>query len=224
MNTATVAPPSARDARILWLILTVWLFDVVWASSSGVLQRLGQHFMPAFALLVALGIGLPVVAYLVWPIVRRSVDAIGLHRLTLLHIWRIPAALMFFHYGVRGELPTAFWVLAGVGDLLAGCFAATLLWAQPTLSRYRRIHLFGFADFVIAVGTGLTFTLLQDPRMALLTTLPMVLIPLFGVGLSGASHIIALRLIARASTAATINGLDGTRPQDGSKASVFPRP
>lgn len=93
-------------------------------------------------------------------------------------------------------MPTLFWMLAGVGDFLAGCYVATLLWRPPNHALYMRIHSFGFADFVIAVGTGLTFTLMQDPKMALLTTLPMALIPLFGVGLSGASHIVALHTLS----------------------------
>ena len=90
-----------------------------------------------------------------------------------MHVWRVPAAMLFFYYGLRGELPALFWILAGVGDLMAGSLAATLLWRPHSVALYRRIHVFGFIDFVVAVGTGLTFTLLQDPRMTLLTTLPM---------------------------------------------------
>jgi hypothetical protein len=172
---------------------------VVVAAESGALAALGRAFMPGYALLVALGIAMPVAVYFTVPSARRVVDAIGLHGLTLLHIWRIPAALLFFYYGLRGELPGPFWLLAGVGDLLAGLYAATLLWRPRTAANYFAVHQFGFTDFVVAVGTGLTFTLLQDPRMALLTTLPMALIPLFGVGLSGASHIVALSLVRRKS-------------------------
>jgi hypothetical protein len=164
---------------------------------SGALALLGKVFMPGYALLVAFGIAMPVALYFTLASARRVVDAVGLHRLTLLHVWRIPAALLFFYYGLRGELPGLFWLLAGVGDLLAGLYAVTLLWRPRTAANYRAVHLFGLTDFVVAVGTGLTFTLLQDPRMALLTTLPMALIPLFGVGLSGASHIIALSLLRR---------------------------
>ena len=58
-------------------------------------------------------------------------------------------------------------------------------------------HLFGFADFVVAVGTGLTLFLLNDSRMAGIQTLPMALIPFYGVGISGASHIIAFDLLRR---------------------------
>jgi hypothetical protein len=92
-------------------------------------------------------------------------------------------------------------VLAGLGDLLAGVNAATILWRPRTQARYRQIHRFGFADFVVAVGMGLTLTLLHDPRMALLRSLPMALIPLFGVGISGATHIFAFGLLRKVPAA-----------------------
>lgn len=190
---ATAAPATLPTTAMIAVAL--WLLAVVLAAQTGALAALGRAFMPGYAVLVALGIALPVAAYLVLPGVRRAVDAIGLHRLTLFHIWRIPAALLFFYFGLRGELPPLFWLLAGVGDLLAGLFAASMLWRPRTAANYRAVHRFGFADFLVAVGTGLAFTLLHDPRMALLTSLPMALIPLFGVGLSGASHIVALRLL-----------------------------
>lgn len=194
--TPTPTPTPHHHAGI-WAAIALWFIAVIGASTSGALGALGAWFMPGFAVLVALGIGLPVALYIWLPPVRRAVDAMGLHRLTLMHVWRIPAAMVFFYYGLRGELPPLFWILAGVGDLLAGSYAATLLWRKPSVPLYQKIHRFGFADFVSAVGTGLAFTLLQDPRMGLLTTLPMALIPLFGVGLSGASHIVALHMLAR---------------------------
>jgi hypothetical protein len=205
MFTSTSPVFSNRSIALLAAV-AIWAAVVIWASSTGLLQALGQSFMPGFAALVALGIGLPVGLYFTVSQVRRAVDEIGLYRLTLMHIWRIPAALVFFYYGVRGELPPLFWLLAGMGDLLAGCFAATLLWRKRTTALYRRIHVFGFFDFVTAVGTGLAFTLMQDPRMTLLTTLPMALIPLFGVGLSGASHIVALSLLTPGDSAARRSG------------------
>jgi hypothetical protein len=202
MNTLSA---TRRDvAGHTWILPTAvlaWLIAVVGASLSGALGALAEAFMPAYAALVAVGIAAPVAAHFAVGPVRRAIDAVGLRWLTLMHVWRIPAALVFFWYGALGELPTLFWVLAGAGDLLAGCSAATLWWRAPTPERLLRIHVFGFTDFVVAVGTGLTFTLLGDPRMALLTTLPMALIPLFGVGLSGASHIVALHALSRARAA-----------------------
>jgi hypothetical protein len=192
MNVST-HPFSKSRHPLIWLavIVIAWLLLVVWAAQGGALASLAKIHMPAYAMLVALGIVLPVVAYFNSSFIRSMIDAVGLHRLTLMHIWRIPAALVFFYYGMQNALPPLFWILAGVGDFLAGCLAMTMFWRTRSEANYRQFHLFGFADFVSAVGTGLTFTLLEDPRMVLLTTLPMALIPLFGVGLSGASHIIA---------------------------------
>ena len=117
----------------------------------------------------------------------------------LMHAWRIPAALLFFWYGFQEKLPPLFWVLAGTGDLIAGSYAVYLAFKPETVERYRSFHRFGFADFIVAVGTGLTYTLLQDPKMALVTVLPMALIPLFGVGISGATHLIAFDMLRRGS-------------------------
>lgn len=64
-------------------------------------------------------------------------------------------------------------------------------------TRYLVFEIFGFADFVAAVGTGLTMFLLHDPRMASIQTLPLALIPFYGVGISGASHIMAFGLLRR---------------------------
>jgi len=191
MTSIAQGRPTPIPAGIT-LATAAWGAAVVAASSSGALDALGRAFMPAYALLVALGIAVPTALYFAKPTVRRTVDAIGLRRLTLFHVWRIPAGALFLYCGASGGLPLLFAIVAGIGDILAGIGAATLVGREATRAHLRRIHVFGFADFITAVGTGLTFTLLGNPLMATLTTLPMALIPLFGVGLSGASHIIAL--------------------------------
>ncbi len=198
MSNTTQSSPGTSQHGLLIAVVS-WGALVIAASATGVLGALGQHFMPGFAILVVIGIVVPTVSYFSFPSVRHAVDAIGLRRLTLFHVWRIPAGGLFLYYASSGELPLLFGLIAGVGDVLAGLGAATLLKRQATETQLRRIHLFGFADFITAVGTGLTFTLMNDPLMVTLTTLPMALIPLFGVGLSGASHIIVLSQLKRRS-------------------------
>jgi hypothetical protein len=114
-----------------------------------------------------------------------------------IHIWRIAAALVFFWYGAHDLLPEAFVRNAGWGDLIAGLLALGVTLLPKTRNRYLVFHLFGFADFVVAVGTGLTYFLLNDPRMSRIQTLPMALTPFYGVGISGASHIMAFDLLRR---------------------------
>jgi hypothetical protein len=183
-----------RTGRQLGLVALVWALAVVVASWSGTLAALP---LPAIAALVAAGILLPTGAYYLSQRLQQWVARQGHRRLVLLHTWRVPAALVFFAYGAAGELPPLFWLLAGTGDFIAGVLAWHTARRPLTMAALRRFHAFGFADFVVAVGTGLSFTLLQDPRMIALTTLPMALIPLFGVGLSGAAHIVAFDRMRR---------------------------
>lgn len=185
---------------ILPAVIAAWGFAVAAAAQGGHLEGIGPIY---YGSLVAAGIVAPFVVYTVTPAVQRYFERLGVYPLTVLHVWRIPAALAFFWYGAQNELPPAFWILAGIGDLLAGLYALPLLKGPASDDIYFRIHRFGFADFVVAVGTGLLFTLLNDPRMATIRELPMVLIPLFGVGISGASHLIAFDLLRRKRAGAT---------------------
>ena len=91
---------------------------------------------------------------------------------------------------------------AAWGDLLAGLAAplvilgAARLSARSKVRAYLAFHLFSFGDFVLAVGTGLTLTVLGDPLMDTLLNTPMALVPLWGVPITGAISLLALhRLI-----------------------------
>ena len=53
-------------------------------------------------------------------------------------------------------------------------------------------HIIGLADFLLAVGTGLALTLVGTPLMSNIAAYPVVLIPLLGVPVSGAMHVMAL--------------------------------
>ncbi len=183
-----------RLILLLWATAATWLAAVVIAAETGLLPRLYQ---PLIAAIVAATIVLPTLWYFTSVNLRRVVEGIGHRRIMILHAWRVPAALMFFWYGTQGLLPPLFWILAGVGDLIAGSYAIYLAFKPEKAARYLSFHRFGFADFVIAVGTGLTFTLLQDPRMAPIAILPLALIPLFGVGISGATHLMAFDMLRR---------------------------
>ena len=50
---------------------------------------------------------------------------------------------------------------------------------------------------MVAVGTGLTFTVLGDPLMRTLLDTPMALIPLWGVPITGAISLLALHRLLK---------------------------
>ncbi|QAY96288.1 permease [Methylovirgula ligni] len=166
------------------------------AAETGVYRALPPLLL---APIIALGIVVPIIVYAISDGFRAYIEAIGLRPLTAFHIWRIGAALLFFWYGAHNLLPETFVQNAGWGDFIAGFLALGVLLLPESRNRYLAFHIFGFADFVLAVGTGLTFFLLNDPRMSAIQTLPMALIVLYGVGISGASHIMAFDLLRRGS-------------------------
>jgi hypothetical protein len=172
----------------------------IWGISVGISSYFGLFStfpLPWFALLVAIGITAPIAIYYGNSTFRAYVQGLHLNYLTVFHLWRIPAALVFFYYGSQHLLPETFVRNAAWGDLFAGLLVVPVLMLPSHRWQYWAFHLFGMTDFVIAVGTGLTFSLLQVPMMDTVTTYPVALIPLFGVGISGASHIMALDLLAR---------------------------
>jgi hypothetical protein len=140
---------------------------------------------------------LPFVAYFSFSGFRRYIEAIGLRKLTAFHIWRTPAALLIFWYGAHDWLPEAFVRNAGWGDLGAGVFALIVILLPESRGRYLAFHLYGLADLALALGAGMTLTVHGDPRMAGILTLPMALIPLYAVGILGATHPMAFDLLRR---------------------------
>lgn len=183
-----------RGTRLLLTIVAIWGVGVATASATGLYGALPPLLL---APIIALGIIVPSIIYGISKGFRAYIEAIGLRPLTVFHIWRIGAALLFFWYGVHGLLPKIFVQIAGWGDLIAGLLALGITMLPESRTRYLVFEIFGFADFVAAVGTGLTMFLLHDPLMANIRTLPMALIPLYGVGISGASHIMAFDLLRR---------------------------
>ena len=194
MTDTFVSSSSMRIERRIATTLLIWLAAVATAAGLGLLAEIP---LPLFGGLVALGIVLPTTTYFALPALRRWAERVGIRALTLLHVWRIPAALVFFEYGAAGLLPAEFVRNAAWGDLAAGTLAALAFTLPEWRAKYWAVHLFGFADFVLAVGTGLLLSLMAVPLMANIATFPIVFIPLFGVGLSGAAHIIALDLLRR---------------------------
>jgi hypothetical protein len=183
-----------RGTRVLLIALAIWGVAVVVAAETGAYKAI---YPLVLAPIIALGIVAPVIVYAMSKGFREYIEAIGLRPLTVFHIWRIGTALLFFWYGAHDLLPQVFVQIAGWGDLIAGLLALGVTLMPENRTRYLVFEIFGFADFVAAVGTGLAMFLLHDPRMAGIQTLPMALIPFYGVGISGASHIMAFDLLRR---------------------------
>ncbi len=195
------APDHVRVQRRLALALGLWGGIAFLLAASGVTKRLPTRLLPVPILL---GITGPLLVYARSRAFRDYIHALDMRgMLTLFNVWRIPAALAFFIYGARGKLPAIFVRNAAWGDMIAGILApAVAIWSARRASdhpeAFMGFHLFSITDFMVAVGTGFVFSLRNDRRMSMLKVLPMALIPLFGVPVTGAFSLMALhRLLTR---------------------------
>lgn len=96
------------------------------------------------------------------------------------------------HYGSQQLLPEQFAINAGYGDLAIGFLVPIVLMLPQGTNKYIAFHIFSLLDFMLAVGTGLTFTILSVPLMENIATFPIVLIPFFGVPITGAGSVMAI--------------------------------
>jgi hypothetical protein len=171
------------------LVLIVWFAGVAVLTYAQILK-----LMPtiAFGVLVAGTIIGLLILYFKSRKLRDYISSLSYKNLTLLNIWRIPAGLMFLYYGSQNWLPETFVFNAGYGDILVGLITPLILFLPESVSKYVAFHVFGLLDFMIAVGTGITMTILQVPLMENIAGFPIALIPLFGVPITGLLHVAVL--------------------------------
>lgn len=184
--------------QVLLAILMVWAAAVSAAAMAGWLAAMPTIGVPT---ITTLGITLPMIAYATMPSLRRWFETVGLKRLTAFHIWRIAAAGLFFTVGTKGFLPPTLVRDGGTGDLLAGIFALIAVVLPFARWRYWGVHLFGAADLIVAMGTGIYFSFTDPASMANIRLLPFALIPMFGVAVTFTAHLIAFDLLRKGRVA-----------------------
>lgn len=183
-----------RGARELALGFGTYAVLVVTLVATGAYAAIDTNFFTLTVIAATLAL---VAGYFASPAIRALAARLGPHGLAYFHVWRIPAGLAFLHYGAQSWLPETFTQRAGWGDVVAGGLAALLLLLPRSTKLVTGFHLVGFADLVLAVGTGIALTALAPASMGNIATLPIALIPLIGVPISAASHVAAFDLLRR---------------------------
>ena len=194
MTLTTEHPTSGiwDGARTLLIGFGSYTAIVVTLTATGTFSAMSTNVFAAVIALATIGLSL---SYFLVPGIRRLAEALGPYGLASFHVWRVLAALTFLSYGAQGLLPMTFVNLAGWGDMLAGVLAALVFLLPRNPKTIAGFHVIGFADFIVAVGTGLVLNAIDPTAMAHIQLLPVALIPLVGVPLSGATHIAALHMI-----------------------------
>ena len=176
-------PPLIRVAFWAWLLTAVAAGRLHW------LQRLP---LPAVQGILFALTALLILAYRSIAPFRAWVDHLDLRSLVLLHVTRFVGIYFLVLYR-RGELPYAFAVPGGIGDIIVAASAIVVVLLPFTESqRLRAItiwNIVGFIDILLVVFSAARIGLSGGYGLVPLTYLPLSLLPTFLVPLIIASHV-----------------------------------
>jgi hypothetical protein len=139
--------------------------------------------------------------------VARVLDAVPQHWLIGVQFYRALGIIFLILYGA-GKLPGLFAWPAGLGDVLVGVLAPVVAIAYARGPRENgdlvsAWNIFGIADLIVAVATGLTtspspFQLFAfDLPNELISAFPLVLVPTYLVPVSVLLHLASLAKLQR---------------------------
>ena len=191
--------PAALIVRLLfWL----WFGAAIAAGHFLWLQRI-----PPFGVQgIILGLtALVLLTYYRLAFVRAWVDSLDLRALVLLHVTRF-VGIYFLVLYQRGELPRAFALPAGFGDIVVATMVLPVVFAplEPD-ARQRAIRIWnvvGFVDILLIIVAATRINVTDPAQLRPLTQLPLSLLPTFLVPLILATHVIIFSRIARAQRTA----------------------
>lgn len=175
---------------MIYLVLILWGALATAVGAAGLVARSPVPPPAIVGGLVLAGIA----AYGTSGAVRERVRAIPLAGLVAIHLVRFVGAWFLVLYR-RGELPFAFAVPGGWGDILAAAGAAGILaGAIPARNRSRRgvvlaWNALALVDILYVVSTAARIYVDDPGALAPLTRLPLSLLPTFFVPLIVLSHL-----------------------------------
>jgi hypothetical protein len=200
-HRGAVTDKAAVGSRTVLLVGLGWLLVATALGALGVVRALRPPGPPLVVLgltAVVLVAGWLVAAFRAW------LSTIDLRWLVGLHVTRFVGAYFLYLYG-QGQLPYAFAVPGGWGDITVASLAVILLVAGPPRDGWRRWayilwNVLGLADIVFVVATAARLAAADPGSMVALLRLPLSLLPTFLVPLIIASHVILGVRLTRRST------------------------
>lgn len=190
------ATPTQATGQVFLGTLVGWFLCVALAGYLGFFESLPAE---AFPFWVILGTAVPLAVYFYSAKFQLYVDSISIERMTLLHMWRVFAAIIFFIAGSHGILPGTFVRNAGYGDMAVGLMAAIMVGIGASKRLYIAFHAVGLLDLAFAVGTGVVLVLRGEPLMTNITQFPLVVIPVFGVAATASLECMTLIRLLRSN-------------------------
>jgi hypothetical protein len=187
---------NASYGRLTAGLIAAWFIFALSASALHLFKTDPEQ--PPLAL--GLAVLIPIVVFLLWFATsagfRKFALSLNPRTLTFVHSWRIVGFTFLVLYA-SGLLPGVFALPAGWGDIAIGATAPLAALKLANVSRRRGFILWqilGIFDLVMAValGTAARWISPNEVATALMTVLPLSLIPTFGVPLLIVLHIICI--------------------------------
>lgn len=185
------AGDSASTAKIVLIVLAVWLATAIVVAASGVIEDPPRAVPPIL-------IWGPVVVFLVAFTRVRVFQMwsleLDLRWLILYNVVRVGVGAGFVVMSGE-ELPAEFALFAGWGDIAVGATALMAVFCVPALTVLRRRmvfawNLFGLLDMLMVFVTAQRLILFgSDPNPLIeLTRFPLLIVPMFVVPLVLITH------------------------------------
>jgi hypothetical protein len=131
---------------------------------------------------------------------RAWVDALDLRTLVLVHVTRFVGIYFLVLYR-RGELPYAFAVPGGYGDIAVATLALFVVFLPLDSAKRTRFltiwNVIGLTDILLVVATAIRLNLADPSQMRALLHLPLSLLPTFLVPLIITTHVMIFARLAR---------------------------
>ena len=175
------------SVRGVGIILLIWCVSAVLFGASGVIASLHPPFPQV--ILFSL-VALLLIAYGFSSEFRLWISSVPLEWLVSVHLVRFVGFYFLWLYEHR-QLPFAFAVLGGWGDIVVATFALVLLLARPaSRAIYQVWNTLGLADILFVVSTATRLALADPASMATLLRFPLSLLPTFIVPLIIFTHVV----------------------------------
>jgi hypothetical protein len=177
-------------------LIVIWFASAVFAAT----QHMFENNVGRIGASVGIAALLPMLVFFVWFASDRNFRnftfSLSPSALTVAQSWRI-LGFTFVLLEAHHILPAVFAWPAGYGDMTIGVTATVVAWKLASPAHRKSFILWqvlGIIDLVNAVALGTTASLLRPngPTTAVMTVLPLSLIPTFFVPLFFIFHVICI--------------------------------
>lgn len=189
------------DALLVWYGAGAWLAVALVVGASGALEGARPPMPQVLIALLTLGV---VALYWMPTAFRRWVLAVDPRVLVAIHVTRFVGFYFLYLYG-RGELPYAFAVPGGIGDIVVAALAIVVcVVTRPDQGRGRGLvlawNVLGLIDILGVVATATRLGVADPASLGALLRLPLSLLPTFLVPIIIATHLILFARLRRSAT------------------------